>query len=295
MTFYQLFTYGLSLSLSYALIAVGFSLLLSILFSSCFANGGYLFIGGFMCYMIMNLIVNMGVFTPIWTTGAAVIFIAVIAALVTKRVANKPINDSTLVLVYLIVLPMGIAMLIRGFFAFTNAGRFVPMLPQIPMIFTHTISIVLLLCSYLYLQKNKLELAVRATACDPGAAELLGVNGSLLIGKVFFIAGALATVGGILFSTSYPQLGMTTYRAFTIYPQPEMITYNAFAIAIIAVPGNLTGAIAGSFILGLAEALCTGFVSNLTRVQVVFCFLLIAMFYRIVRLILLVRQMSRKV
>jgi branched-subunit amino acid ABC-type transport system permease component len=88
---------GLSLGSVYALIAVGYSLVYSILLFSNFAHGGFLVIGGYLCYGALK---TLGL--SIWVAGFISLLGAGVAAVVTERIAYKPIRERTRVTLYLL-------------------------------------------------------------------------------------------------------------------------------------------------------------------------------------------------
>ena len=110
---------GLSLGSVYALIAVGYSLVYSILLFSNFAHGGFLVVGGYICYgMTMEL--GMG----IWVAGAAAILGAGVVAVITERLAYKPIRERTSLTLYLLIASMGVSIVIENIFVIVVGGRF---------------------------------------------------------------------------------------------------------------------------------------------------------------------------
>ena len=294
LTLLQQIINGLSLGSIYALIAVGYSLVYSILLFSNFAHGGFLVVGGYICYfMIMTH--GMG----IWAASAAAIAGAGIVAVITERLAYKPIRERTPLTLYLLIASMGVSIVIENIFVIVVGGRFralpsirlgdmFPMLEsysqmslQTPItivqgitislfdIITFTIAILFLIALQLFLQKTRWGLAIRAAACDLRTAGLMGVNVGLLIGIVFLVAGGLAAVAGIFLAMRY-----------TLFPQLGAITIKAFVAAVIGGLGSLPGAVVGSFILGLAEMLSAGFISSQMRDIVVFSMLVITLLVR---------------
>jgi branched-chain amino acid transport system permease protein len=292
--FFQQVINGLSLGSVYALIAVGYSLVYSILLFSNFAHGGFLVAGGYICYGIA-----MGLKMNIWIGGAAAIIGAGIVAVITERFAYKPIREKTSLTLYLLIASMGVAIVIENLLVITIGGRFraLNIAPfQIPVwlqesfglqpvmslqtsitlaqgltismfdIITFIVAIVFLFGLQLFLQKTKWGLAIRAAACDLKTAGLMGVNVGLLVGIVFLVAGGLAGIAGIFLAMRY-----------TLYPQLGSITFKAFVAAVIGGLGSLPGAVVGSLILGLAEMLIAGFISSQMRDIVVFSLLVITL------------------
>jgi branched-chain amino acid transport system permease protein len=275
-TFLQQVINGLSLGSVYALIAVGYSLVYSVLLFSNFAHGGFLVIGGYICYGALK---SMGV--NIWLAGMLSLAGAGIAAALTERIAYKPIRERTNVTLYLLIASMGMSIVIENIFVIVAGGRFralPPVIPTYPVqlfgltttsafdLLSFLIALIALGCLQLFLSRTKWGLAIRAAACDLRTAGLMGVNVNLLISIVFFTAGALAAIGGIFLSVRY-----------TLYPQLGAITIKAFVAAVIGGLGSLPGAVVGSLILGLAEMLAAGFISSQMRDLVVFSLLVITL------------------
>lgn len=267
---------GLSLGSVYALIAVGYSLVYSVLLFSNFAHGGFLVIGGYACYGALRLLGS-----DIWVAGAMAIAGAGIAAVLTERLAYRPIRERTPVTLYLLIASMGMSIVIENIFVIIVGGRFralPPVIPTTPVsvmglattsafdLLSLVSAVVFLGALQIFLTRTRWGLAIRAAAYDLRVAGLMGVNVNLLISIVFFVAGALAAVGGIFLSVRY-----------TLYPQLGAITIKAFVAAVIGGLGSLPGAVVGSLILGLAEMLTAGFISSQMRDLVVFSLLVITL------------------
>ncbi|WP_040346220.1 branched-chain amino acid ABC transporter permease [Aminomonas paucivorans] len=277
--FFQQVINGLSLGSVYALIAVGYSLVYSILLFSNFAHGGFLVIGGYLCYGILRL--QGG---NIWVAAGVALIGAGIAAVLTERLGYKPIRERTPLTLYMMIASMGISIVIENLFVVTVGGRFRALPPVIPTnpvnlfglattsafdLLSLVTSVVCLVGLQLFLVKTKWGLAIRAASYNLRTAGLMGVNVNLLISIVFFVAGLLAAVGGIFLSVRY-----------TLFPQLGAITTKAFVAAVIGGLGSLPGAVLGSLILGLAEMLTAGFISSQFRDLVVFAMLIITLLVR---------------
>ncbi|MDR2523501.1 MAG: branched-chain amino acid ABC transporter permease [Synergistaceae bacterium] len=287
-TLFQQVVNGLSLGSVYALIAVGYSLVYSILSFSNFAHGGFLVVGGYICYGLftgfeLNVFSRHLLTVPagsVWLAGLGALGGAGIVAVLTERLAYKPIRERTSMTLYLLIASMGVSIIIENIFVIAVGGRF-RALPQSMFpsglynlgwgVTASSSDVLSLTCAVLFLgglqfflTQTRWGLAIRAAACDLRTAGLMGVNVSLLIAIVFFAAGLLAAVGGVFLS----------YR-YTLYPQMGGITTKAFVAAVIGGLGSLPGAIVGSLILGLAEMLTTGYVSSQMRDLVVYSLLVL--------------------
>ncbi|MDD4365935.1 MAG: branched-chain amino acid ABC transporter permease, partial [Synergistales bacterium] len=205
-------------------------------------------------------------------------------AVLTERLAYKPIRERTSVTPYLLIASMGMSIVIENLFVIIAGGRFralPPVIPTAPVdlfglattsafdLLSLAAAVVFLGGLQLFLTRTKWGLAIRAAAYDLRVAGLMGVNVGRLISIVFFVAGLLAAVGGIFLSVRY-----------TLYPQLGAITIKAFVAAVIGGLGSLPGAVVGSLILGLAEMLTAGFLSSQLRDLVVFSLLVITLIVR---------------
>lgn len=280
MDLFQQIINGLSLGSVYALIAVGYSLVYSILLFSNFAHGGFLVIGAYICYFALRMN-HMN----IWVAALLSLLGAGVSAVVVEKLAYKPIRERTPITLYMLIASMGMSIVIENIFVVTIGGRFRALPPVLPMqpvnvfglattsafdLLSLATAIVCLVGLQLFLVKTKWGLAIRAASYNMRTAGLMGVNVNRLISIVFFVAGLLAGVGGIFLSaryTLYPQLGST-------------ITTKAFVAAVIGGLGSLPGAVVGSIILGLAEMLTAGFISSQFRDLVVFGLLIITLVIR---------------
>ena len=279
-TFIQQVINGLSLGSVYALIAVGYSLVYSILLFSNFAHGGFLVVGGYACYYLLTqwgYSVGVSMFGALIASG--------LAAVLTERLAYKPIRERTSMTLYLLIASMGVNIIIENLFVVTVGGR-IRALPQNTFptgifnlwggvtlsasdILSLVTAVIFLSLLQIFLNKTRWGLAIRAAACDIRTAGLMGVNVTFLISLVFFVAGVLAAVGGIFLSVRY-----------SLYPQLGSITTKAFIAAVIGGLGSLPGAVVGSLILGLAEMLTAGFISSQMRDLVVYSLLVIMLLIR---------------
>ncbi len=266
---------GLSIGSVYALIAIGYSLIYSILKFSNFAHNSFLLMGAYTGFYILILLSS---------SFPLSLFIAMIGsgliAMLIEKVAYKPIRDRGNPTLYFIIASMGISIFFENFIICTIGPRF-RSYPRIIdttaiEIFNLNISIMdiyaaivaiafLLLLTYL-LEKTKIGIAIRAASFDLEIVGLMGVNTNLLISIVFLFAGMLAGLAGEFLGIKY-----------TVYPQLGFITNKAYIAAVFGGLGNLKGAVIGSILLGLFEAIITGFVSSAMRDIFVFLLLILVL------------------
>ncbi|HLM33799.1 MAG TPA: branched-chain amino acid ABC transporter permease [Gaiellaceae bacterium] len=90
--------------------------------------------------------------------------------------------------------------------------------------------------------------AMRATAQDPDAAAMMGINVNRTISFTFVLAGALAGAAGLLFLLQFNMRYDTGFELGLI----------AFTAAVLGGIGNLTGAVLGALLIGLIQAFNEG-------------------------------------
>lgn len=106
-------------------------------------------------------------------------------------------------------------------------------------------SALLMLLLGILLKRTRMGRAMRAVSLNRDAAQLMGVPVQLVYAQVLMIAGGLSSASGIMLST-------ITTLAPTMGYNPML---KAFIICVVAGLGNVSGALAAAFLLGLFEAL----------------------------------------
>ncbi len=116
-----------------------------------------------------------------------------------------------------------------------------------------TISLILMVALYFFVNKTKLGTAVRASAIDQDAARLMGIDVDRIIVIIFAIGSILGSVGGLF-------IGM--YYRGIYFDMGWMYGLNAFIAAIIGGIGNIPGAMLGGMLLGLLYTFIAGYISS---------------------------------
>lgn len=112
------------------------------------------------------------------------------------------------------------------------------------------------LASLVYLVNyTKLGRAMRATAENPRVAALMGVKPDMVISATFIIGAVLAAIAGIMYASNYG----TAQHTMGFLPGLK-----AFTAAVFGGIGNLAGAVVGGILLGLIEAIGSGYIGTLT-------------------------------
>ncbi|MEX0977263.1 MAG: branched-chain amino acid ABC transporter permease, partial [Pirellulales bacterium] len=96
---------------------------------------------------------------------------------------------------------------------------------------------------------TKLGKAMRATAQDPLAAQLMGINVDRVIGVTFALGGALAGAAAVIYGL---------YINTVSYQMGFQNGLYAFTPALLAGIGNIPGAVLGGLVIGLARSFVSG-------------------------------------
>jgi branched-chain amino acid transport system permease protein len=132
-----------------------------------------------------------------------------------------------------------------------------------------TIPLVLLLTSFV--ARSRLGKAMRATAQDPEAARLMGINVDTTIALTFLLGGLMAGAAGLI---------NTLYQTSIWYFQGFSAGLYAFTAAVMGGIGNIRGAVLGGFIIGIIQGISDNRIGNDWTPAIVFIYLVIIMVFR---------------
>jgi branched-chain amino acid transport system permease protein len=127
-------------------------------------------------------------------------------------------------------------------------------------------SIVLMVALNVFIKYTRTGKAMRAVSHNIDAAKLMGINTDRIIALTFALGSALAAAGGILVSLLYPRIDPL---------MGVMPGLKAFVAAVLGGIGNITGAMLGGLILGLAEVMAVGYGQSTYRDAIAFIILVL--------------------
>lgn len=260
---FQTLVTGLAIGGIYALMAVGYSLIFSILNFSNFAYGGIIMLASFMGYFSMTLLnVPLGVALAISMIGAALL------SFLNERIAYSPLRKRKAPPLYFMISAMGTSIFLENM-VYATIGAQYNAYPQVfatPTVsifgaaigkldlFAIIFSIIAISIMTYFINKTRMGIAIRAASYDPTIAQINGVNLAAVIGLVFALAGLFAGISGVF-------LGMK----YMAYPNMGWITNKAYVAAVIGGLGSLPGAVVGGVILGVLESFVSVYISSLLR------------------------------
>lgn len=269
---------GISLGSIYALIALGYTMIYGIIKLINFAHGDIYMIGAYFGFFATT---QLGVgFIP------AIIFAmagAAVVGIIIERIAYRPMRNAPRIAI--LITAIGVSFLLEyGMILFVS-----PQPRTFPAVFTPTvyhmgplvansqqlvilISAIILMVTLSYIvNSTKAGKAMRAVSFDADAARLMGINIDKVISMTFALGSALAAAGGVLVGVYYnsidPLMGM-------------MPGLKAFVAAVLGGIGIIPGAMMGGIILGVVEAMVSGFLSSTFRDAAAFGILILILLYK---------------
>jgi branched-chain amino acid transport system permease protein len=258
----------------YALVALGYTLIFSVLGVINFAQGALFSLGGYLTYLLLGGKIGVNGALPGWgLPGGLPFWLALVLAalgsglvgLLVERIAFAPLRrrgaepllslitslGAGVVLVNLLQILMGA----EGY-AFPQGAATLGNLPESLLIGgarIRSIQVLLLLISALavaalslWLERSRSGKAMRAVAEDATTATLLGINSEAIVRLAFLISGMLAGLGGGLIGLSVSLAGPYFGISYGL---------KGLAVLVLGGLGSVPGAIVGGLVMGLAEAL----------------------------------------
>lgn len=277
----QLFS-GVSLGSIYALIALGYTMVYGIIQLINFAHGEIIMVGAFASFYAISFL-GLDFFSALLVGMLA----SSILGMVIEKVAYRPLRYSPRLTALITAIGASIFLQNAGLMIFgVNFRAFPQVLPQriyhIPLadrvltvssyqVFILVITFLMMFFLQYIVSRTKLGKAMRAVSFDKDTARLMGISVDQTISYTFAIGSALAAVAGVLMGLYYNQ----------IWPLMGLMPgLKAFIAAVLGGIGIIPGAMAGGFLLGIVEALVSGYWSSTWRDVVVFGLLILILLVR---------------
>jgi branched-chain amino acid transport system permease protein len=277
--FWEQLINGLTLGSTYALIALGYTMVYGIVQLINFAHGEIYMFGAFAGLYL----VTVGHMNIIPAMIGAMIFCMVLG-MVVERIAYRPLRGRSNRLSALIS-AIGVSIflstlmsLLRG----PNTTRFPEVLAQhtyqVGSVEMSSLQVIILITSallmvglQLMIMKTRVGKAMRACSEDIDAAYLMGINVNRIISFTFAIGSALAAAGGVMVGLYY----------CAIWPlMGTMAGMKAFAAAVLGGIGSVPGAMIGGISLGVMEILGVAYLSSSYKDAIAFAILILVLIIR---------------
>lgn len=256
--FLQFLIAGCTIGSIYALVAIGFSVIFNATRIVNFAQGEFLMIGG------MSAVSFSAVGLPLWLSVGLAIAVTACAGMALELFAVRFARGASVLM--LIVLTIGASITFRGlaqviwdrnYHSLPSFSGNEPLVaggisvaPQSLWVMGVAVAVVVAL--HLFFSRTLTGKSMRAVAADRDAALLVGISVNRVMIVAFAMAGALGAVGGALIAP----ISLMHFEAGI------MLGLKGFAAAMLGGLGSFPGAIVGGLLLGLGEAMASGYVTS---------------------------------
>ena len=284
---------GLTLGSLYALLALGYTMVYGVLKLLNFAHGDVYMIGAYIGWFVLTAL--GGALSPVVPLVPLLLLMFAAAmtgcgllGVVIERFAYRPLRKAPRIAP--LISALGVSFFLqqtatllwtsipRSYDTFDLRGgelfstvsignlRF-----QYAQLFVIVSAIVLMIGLTLLVWRTTIGKAMRATSFDPEAASMMGIDIDRVISFTFLVGSALAGAAGVMYGLVYqnvqPYIGLGA-------------GLKAFTAAVVGGIGNIFGAMLGGMIIGVAEALTTGYLSSTFQDLIVFSVLIVFMLVR---------------
>lgn len=281
---------GLVLGCVYGLIASGYSLVYGILGMINFAHGEVYMLSAYLTAICLALLGLLGVgWVPLLLLLTLILVMAWTAlhVWVIERIAYRPLRRAPRLAP--LISAIGVSLLLQEYARLSQGARpqSVPtLLPGEPLrlgseagfvqisqtqaliVVTTVLCVVALTVLF---QRSQFGRSARAVQEDRLMASLLGIDVDRVIAQVFMLGAALAAIAGVLVSLNYGSFDFSIGFVTGV---------KAFTAAVLGGIGSLPGALLGGLLLGLAEALFSGFVNTDYKDVFAFAILILVLIFR---------------
>ena len=290
--FLQQLINGLNLGAMYSLLALGFTLVYGIMELINFSHFNVFMVGSFIALGLLKLMGMDGQLVVL--TGLPLIGVLLATFAVTmvstgligvgiERVLLRPLRAVTGPAA--MILTIGVSYILFNIILLGVGGDTRNFANPLPPVIWHiggavlrmrdvliwAIAVVLMLGLTYFVQYTKLGKGMRATAQDPEAARMMGVEVDNVVGLSFFIGSALAGASGLIFGL---------YYNFAKVDMGFAAGLRAFTAAVLGGIGNVPGAMLGGVLIGLIEAASSQLIGTAWADVIIFSILVLVLVLR---------------
>jgi branched-chain amino acid transport system permease protein len=258
---------GLTTGSVYAVVALGYTMVYGVIQLINFAHGEVVMIGAMVAFSIITSLAGSGM-PPL-----AIVLAGVMAAIpacmaigyLLERAAYRPLRHAPRLAPLITAIGMSIILQHAALLIWGRNPLAFPQIIENPSFSIGSaaisaVQITIILLSLLmmaglswFVYRTRFGIAIRATAENVHVASLMGINANRVIAATFVIGAGLGAVAGVMYGSYY---GIAHYTmGFTL-------GLKAFSAAVLGGIGNIAGAMLGGLLLGLVEALGTGYIGD---------------------------------
>jgi branched-chain amino acid transport system permease protein len=268
---------GLLLGGTYALLGIGLTLIFGLMSVVNFAHGEFYTLGAYMTYAALAV---AGL--PFVAAVLVAIAVGMLLGGLAERVLLRPLGGASMDTVMLVMIGLWITMQNSELLAWGGVAKAIEHpFPTEPVgigpvsvaplrLLALGAVLLLILGSHLLINRTRVGTAMRATFQDRETAALMGIDVPRIHTLTFAFGSGLAAAAGALLGS-----------VFLVYPSMgDLASLKAFCVVILGGLGNVTGALLGGLILGLAEEFGAGYISSGYRDAVGFIIIIVVLVVR---------------
>lgn len=251
---------GLTVGSTYALIAIGYTMVYGIIGMINFAHGEVYMIGSYIAFIVLIGLSMMGLESLPFLIMAAFVIAMIVTSVYgysIERVAYRPLRGGNRLVPLITAIGMSIFLQDWVKFGQGSGDKSIPsyitgnlvfgdnlLMISYMQLFIWIVTLVVMIGLSLFISKSRLGRACRACSQDMKMVNLLGINTNTVISSTFVIGAMLAAIAAVLLGMQYG----------TINTSAGFLTgIKAFTAAVLGGIGSIPGAMLGGLVLGVAE------------------------------------------
>jgi branched-chain amino acid transport system permease protein len=275
---YQQLINGLMLGASYALIAIGYTLIFGVLKLLYFAHGEVFMVGAFVGLYLVTL-AGANIYVALIGAMLACALLGWLAVLVSVRPVSKDYPLAPL------ISTIGLTIVLQNLAVYLLGGQQVafpqtlqqelyhigPVTISSVQVFILTIAMMLMALLWLFIERTKMGRAIRATAENHETAALLGVDVNRVVLVTFMIGSGIAGVAGVL--DGIKNSGVSPFMGLAA-------AVKGLIVMLLGGLGNVPGAMVAGLLLGMIEILSAAYIGTTERDFFSFIILILILLYK---------------
>jgi branched-chain amino acid transport system permease protein len=261
---------------TFALVGIGLTLIFGVMRIINFAHGDLLMVGMYLTYFAFKLLGIDPYVSLLLSLPLMFMLGAVIQKVFINRVLDALPQNQILLTIGIGLVLSNLAMMfftsdyqILSTSYSSSSVKLAGLSISVPLLLSFVVTAAITAALYAFLLKTDTGQAIRATAQDRDAAQLMGINVKWMSVLATGLGTALAGAAGALISPTY-----------YIYPQVGgAFTLKAFVVVVLGGMGSIIGATLGGIVVGVTESVAASCVSSgLKEIFVFILFLLVLLF-----------------
>lgn len=288
--FFQQLINGMTIGSTYALIAIGYTMVYGIIGMINFAHGEIYMIGTYVAFMAISGAAMLGIeFLPLIFLMALLASMLVSSSFgwAVERIAYRPLRGGNRLIP--LISAIGMSIFLQNYVRLGQGSRDIAMSSQVSggwnfgppdgfqatlsymQVIIFAVTVISMAILTLFIAKSRLGRACRAVSQDLKMANLLGIDTNRVIAVTFVIGAALAAVAGTLLGMYYGVVN--AYIGF-------IAGLKAFTAAVLGGIGSIPGAMLGGILLGIAESMTAAYFSTEYKDVVSFGLLILILLFK---------------